>query len=182
MRLTDQVPVAGVGVDAVGVDAVVPVAGVPVAGVPVAGVGVAGVGVDAVDVARLRRVLDRRPGLVHRLFTAGEVAYATAARDPAQRLAARFAAKEATMKVLGVGIGAVSWHDVEVVRQERGRPTLTLSGRAERLGTGLAIGCWHLSLTHTALVAVATVLAERQPSDAPAAGARPIPPERAILR
>ena len=59
-----------------------------------------------VDVERFRRVLERRPGIVDRLFTEGERADAGRQRDPAQRLAARFAAKEAVMKALGTGVGA----------------------------------------------------------------------------
>ena len=77
---------------------------------------VVGVGVDAVDVERFRRVLDRRRHLAERLFTGGERAYAGAASDPVPRLSTRFAAKEATMKALGVGLGAFPFADVEVVR------------------------------------------------------------------
>ena len=77
---------------------------------------VVGVGVDAVDVDRFRRVLDRRAHLAERLFTGGERAYARAASDPVPRLSTRFAAKEATMKALGVGLGAFPFADVEVVR------------------------------------------------------------------
>jgi phosphopantetheine--protein transferase-like protein len=68
--------------------------------------GVVGVGVDAVDVDRFRLALRRRPRLADRLFTDGERADVAATRDPAERLAARFAAKEATMKALGSGLGS----------------------------------------------------------------------------
>jgi len=126
---------------------------------------VVGVGVDTVDVARFRRVLERRPGLAGRLFTEAERADVSRGGDPAERLAARFAAKEATMKALGRGIGAFALRDVEVVRaggtgSGRGAPTLRLAGGAERLAAERSVERWHVSLSHTALVATAVVVAE----------------------
>ncbi len=127
--------------------------------------GVVGVGVDLVDVDRFRRVLARRPGLADRLFTAGERADAAAAADPAERLAARFAAKEATMKALGEGLGAFALRDVEVVRSTtpgaaRGRPSLRVSAGAAALADRRGVTRWHVSLSHTASMAVAMVVAE----------------------
>jgi holo-[acyl-carrier protein] synthase len=113
----------------------------------------AGLGVDAVDVERFRHSLSRTPGLAERLFTPGELAYAEAKRDPAPSLAARFAAKEAVMKALGVGLGAFGFHDVEVVRADSGEPSLVLRGRAAELAGGQL----RLSLTHTAITAIAVV-------------------------
>jgi holo-[acyl-carrier protein] synthase len=121
---------------------------------------VLGLGIDTVDVDRFRAVLARRPGVAGRLFTAGELAYAGRAADPAPRLAARFAAKEAAMKALGVGLGAFGFHEVEVARASSGEPSLVLSGTAARLASQRGVGKWWLSLTHTALVAQAVVLAE----------------------
>ena len=129
---------------------------------------VVGVGVDAVDVDRFRRLLRRRPGLAGRLFTDGERADVAATADPAERLAARFAAKEATMKALGSGIGAFALRDVEVVRAggqgaTRGAPSLRLSAAAARLADERRVTRWHVSLTHTATVAMAVVVAEGEP-------------------
>jgi holo-[acyl-carrier protein] synthase len=121
---------------------------------------VVGIGVDAVDLDRFRALLARRPRLSFRLFTDDERAYASRAADPTARLATRFAAKEATMKALGVGLGAFSFVDVEVVRSGLGPPHLVLSGGAEELARVAGVGRWHLSLTHTDLVAMASVLAE----------------------
>jgi len=123
--------------------------------------GIEGVGVDAVDVARFRRVLARRPALAGRLFTRAERDYAAASADPAPRLAARFAAKEAVLKALGVGLGAAGFREVEVARREGGRPALVLSGRAAALARARGVGRWHVSLSHTETVAVASVVAER---------------------
>ncbi|MGP8060494.1 MAG: holo-ACP synthase [Acidimicrobiales bacterium] len=131
-----------------------------------AGAGVVGVGVDAVDVDRFRRVLDRRPGIARRLFTEGERADATRSADAAPRLAARFAAKEATMKALGRGIGAFALRDVEVVRARAtgsaaGAPSLRLGPGAAAVARDRRVDRWHLSMTHTAHLAVAVVVAER---------------------
>jgi len=122
--------------------------------------GVRGIGVDAVDVVRFRRVIERRPGIVDRLFTETEQAYAHRSRDPGPRLAVRFAAKEAVLKALGVGVGGAGFRDVEVVRSDSGEPGLALSGRAAALSVGRGVARWHLSLTHTDTIAVATVVAE----------------------
>lgn len=121
----------------------------------------AGVGVDAVDLPRFRRVLARRPRIVHRVFTEGERAYAQRFADPSSRLAARFAVKEAVMKALGVGLGAFRLRDVEVGRLESGAPTVVLHGSAAELATQRGVARWHVSLTHSEAVAVAVVVAER---------------------
>lgn len=122
---------------------------------------VVGVGIDAVDVERFRTVLGRRAGFAQRVFTAAERAEASARRDPVPGLAARFAAKEAVMKSMSVGLGAFDFADVEVVRGEGGAPALTVRGRAAELAEARAVGGWHVSLTHTATVAMAIAVAYR---------------------
>jgi phosphopantetheine--protein transferase-like protein len=118
---------------------------------------VIGVGIDAVDVERFATVLARRPSMAERLFTDGERADASGS---VPRLGARFAAKEAVMKALGVGLGAFKLRDVEVVRLASGAPTLRLHGAAAALADACGVRRWHVSLTHTALTAQAVVLAE----------------------
>jgi holo-[acyl-carrier protein] synthase len=116
-----------------------------------------GLGIDAVDITRFARVLERRPALATRLFTHEERAYAAGLADPAPALAARFAAKEAAMKALGVGLGAFAWSDVEVVRRDSGAPALVVTGRAEALARGQGVAGWLVSLTHTETLASAVV-------------------------
>ena len=116
-----------------------------------------GVGIDAVDVARFSRVLDRRPGFAERVFTPLERSSCGGAPE---RLAARFAAKEATMKALGVGLGAFGFHDVWVERHPSGRPLLRVVGKAGELAAAAGVCRWHVSLTHTDVVAEAVVVAE----------------------
>ena len=122
---------------------------------------VIGVGIDAVDVERFRTVLGRRSAFAERVFTAAERAEAAARHDPVPGLAARFAAKEAVMKSLSVGLGAFDFADVQVVRGESGAPALTVTGRAAELAAARAVGGWHVSLTHTATVAMAIAVAYR---------------------
>ncbi len=121
-------------------------------------VNVVSVGIDAVEVERFRAVIGRRPTIVERLFTDAERGYAARFPDPAERLAARFAVKEATMKALGVGLGAFRFRDVSVGRYRGGAPYLVLSGAAGELALDRGIGSWLVSLTHTALMAEAIVL------------------------
>ena len=114
-------------------------------------------GTDVVDLDRFRLALQRTPGMVDRVFTDGERAYALRKRDPTERLAARFAVKEATMKALGVGLGAFKFHDVEVVKARSGEPSLRLSGRAIDLAVARGITGWKVSITHSDLIALAVV-------------------------
>ena len=120
---------------------------------------VRGIGVDAVDVERFRRSLERTPTMRTRLFTEVELAYVAPKADPVPSLAARFAAREAVMKAMGVGLGAFGFHDVWVERVASGEPALAVTGPAAALAAERGITRWHLSLTHTALVAIAYVVA-----------------------
>lgn len=118
-----------------------------------------GIGIDAVEVDRFRSVLARRPTLAERVFTPGERSYVAGSADPVPRLAARFAAKEAVMKALGVGLGAFAFHDVEVVSEPSGAPSLRLTGRAAALASSRGVVDWRVSLAHTASSAHAVAVA-----------------------
>ncbi len=119
-----------------------------------------GIGIDLVDIDRFRRSLERTPSMRARLFTADELEYVAPQRDDAASLAARFAAREAVMKALGLGLGAFGFHDVWVERAESGAPTLTVTGTALRLAEEAGVRRWHLSLTHSDTTAGAYVVAE----------------------
>ncbi|HZT67283.1 MAG TPA: holo-ACP synthase [Acidimicrobiales bacterium] len=130
--------------------------------------GLLALGMDVVEVPRFRRVLARRPRLADRVFTEAEKAYGMRARDPAQRLAARFAAKEATMKALGVGLGGFSFREVEVVKARSGAPSLALTGRAAELAARRGVRAFRVTLTHTDLMAAAVVVALAEEPEVPA--------------
>jgi len=118
-----------------------------------------GIGIDAVDIARFRDLLSRRPNLRTRLFTPEELASLAERSDDAPSLAARFAVREATMKALGVGLGAFDFHDVSVHSADSGAPELVVTGRALELATNRGVDGWHVSITHTDSVAMAVVAA-----------------------
>lgn len=119
-----------------------------------------GIGIDTVEVQRFRESLERTPALMDRLFTEGEQAYGLNHQDSGPSLAVRFAAKEATMKALGVGLGAFDFHDVEVVKADSGAPLLNVTGRAAELAAQQGVTTWKVSLSHTCSIATAVVFAE----------------------
>jgi holo-[acyl-carrier protein] synthase len=114
---------------------------------------IVGVGIDVVEIARLTRALQRTEGLAARLFTERE------RKLPVRSLAARFAAKEAVAKALGVPPG-LHWTDAEVVTGPRGRPELRVYGTVAAAADWLGVQRWHLSLSHDGGVATAVVIAE----------------------
>ena len=118
-----------------------------------------GIGIDAVDIERFRGVLARRPSMRQRLFTSAELESLSQRSDDVASLAARFAVREATMKALGVGLGAFDFHDVSVHKDPSGAPMLRVAGRAETLARQNGIEGWHVSITHTDSVAMAVVAA-----------------------
>lgn len=119
------------------------------------------VGTDLIEIARIRRALERYPTFRERCFTEAERAYCESRPNPAQHYAARFAGKEAVGKALGFGVArAFAWRDVEIAG--RPKPTVRLSGRVERWAEHVGAGPIDLSLTHSReLAAAVCVVAPR---------------------
>ncbi len=113
------------------------------------------IGLDLLEIERLERALKRRPRLAERLFSDAERSYAAARPRPAQHLAARFCAKEAVAKALG--LGGWSFRDVEVIATGAA-PEVRLRGDAERRARALGVHCT-VSLTHTGVTAGAVAIA-----------------------
>jgi holo-[acyl-carrier protein] synthase len=121
---------------------------------------VVGVGVDLVDLERFATVLARTPSIVGRMFTPAEQRYAEAKADPTERYAARFAAKEAVMKSLGVGVVHVPLADIEIERDEdSGAPSVQLHRRAAEVAVERGVDRCLVTLTHTDTAAEAVALA-----------------------
>ncbi len=119
-----------------------------------------GVGIDLTPVDRMARLLERYPQRsAERLFTQREQAYCWARARPAEHFAARFAAKEATLKALGVPEG-LSWHELEVVSRSGAPPVLELHGRAKEAARSCGMTRAHLSLSHAGGQATAIVILE----------------------
>jgi len=120
-------------------------------------------GVDLVEITRVERVLTRYGDrFLERVFTPAEVLYCRA--RPAE-LAARFAAKEAISKALGVGVRMISrdginWREAEIVGDMRGKPLVRLHGRAAERAAELGLSEWAVSLSHTREHAIAFVVAQ----------------------
>ena len=116
-----------------------------------------GLGIDAVSVPRFRDALERTPTLKTRVFTAQELDSLATRKDLAPGLAARFAVREATMKALGVGLGAFDLQDVSIRSRASGSPELIVTGRAAEIARQQGVTSWHVSLSHTHDMAVAVV-------------------------
>ena len=120
-----------------------------------------GLGVDIVEIARMRRVMERTPSFAAKVFTEAERAYCESKANPTTHYAARFAAKEAVCKALGTGIlvDGMRMTDVEVVRDSRGKPTVALHVQAAARAKDQGVLDIPLSLTYTHSVAVANAVA-----------------------
>ena len=120
---------------------------------------ITGLGVDIVEIGRMRDALARRPRMKERIFSEEERAYCEKRNRPEIHYAMRFAAKEAVLKALGTGFSGVRFRDVEVLRDERGRPVPKLSGRAAEIAEAAGVVEMHLSLSFTHANAVASAVA-----------------------
>lgn len=118
-------------------------------------------GIDLVDRSRIEQMLDRHgTRFMDRVFTATEQAYARANRDKIEKLAGRFAAKEAILKLMGTGWrGKIAWTDIEVVNNPAGQPEVTLTGEVQKVARKLGVEHISVSITHTANFAIASAVA-----------------------
>ncbi len=123
---------------------------------------VLGIGTDLAEVSRIERTVSQfGERFLARVYSGSELSYALSKANAAERLAARFAAKEAGMKAIGTGWSqGVTWHDFEVVNAPSGRPSLRLTGKAEQIAQRMGVKRVSLSLTHTATLAFAVVILE----------------------
>ncbi len=121
-----------------------------------------GTGTDLCEVDRIREAAERYGSrFLERIYTPGEQAYVERKANRWERYAARFAAKEAGMKALGTGWRkGVRWQDFEVINLPSGRPTLRLHGVAKEIAEAQGVQKIHLSLTHTAQMALAIAIFE----------------------
>ena len=120
-----------------------------------------GIGLDLVDIQRLAKSIEQGgQSFLDRIFTVAEQVYCNGGSRPHEHFAARWAAKEASMKVLGTGwSGGVAFTDFEVSNDSNGRPYLTVTGVAATVASEMGIAEWQLSLSHTVTTAGAVVQA-----------------------
>jgi len=126
-----------------------------------------GIGTDIVEPARIKKSLERfGDKFLKRVFTSNEQKYCAQKKEPWQNLAARFAAKEAFLKAFGTGLrGRMRWRDIEVVRNDLGKPSIKLSGYLKQQMDIKKISKIHLSLSHIEQTALGYVVIEHESSN-----------------
>lgn len=114
-------------------------------------------GIDIVEIQRVRNAITRHGNrFLARVFTPVELEDCCGS---VSSLAVRFAGKEAVAKAIGTGIGVVSWRDIEISRESNGAPKLILYGNAARIAENQGLRTWSISLSHTNVLAIASVVA-----------------------
>jgi holo-[acyl-carrier protein] synthase len=118
-------------------------------------------GIDLVDCPRIEQMMQRHgERFVKRVFTAAERAYAEANKNQIEKLAGRFAAKEAILKLMGTGWrGKIAWTDIEIINNSVGQPEVTLGGEVKKIADKLGVKHISVSITHTANFAIASAVA-----------------------
>ena len=111
------------------------------------------IGVDIIEINRVKKAVDRwGKRFLERVFTSEEIRLYAGKN---QSLAARFAAKEAVLKALSICNNGINWHEIEVLSDSRGKPTITLAGKAREAARTMAVDCLDVSLSHSEHYAVA---------------------------
>ncbi|NLM97751.1 MAG: holo-ACP synthase [Halanaerobiaceae bacterium] len=119
-----------------------------------------GLGVDLVDIKRIEELINKRgQAFLEKVFTLREIEYCESKAARYQHYAARFAAKEAVVKMLA-GAEGIGWKDIEVLKAGNGKPELVLSGQARKAADRLGIKRLHLSISHEKELAIAQVIGE----------------------
>ena len=121
-------------------------------------------GIDLVDFPRIEEMVEKHGNrFLDRIFTANEQAYAASNRNRTEKLAGRFAAKEAILKLMGTGWrGKIAWTDIEIITNAAGRPEVKLYGEVEKIAENLGVEQISISITHTANFAIASAVALRK--------------------
>jgi len=121
-----------------------------------------GHGIDLVDNRRIADLIQKHgERFLARIFTSTERAYADSSKKRnIEHYAARFAAKEATLKAIGTGWrNGIAWTDIEIVREPSGKPNIILTGKAAEIAHQQGISAWQISISHTETHAIASVIA-----------------------
>lgn len=118
-------------------------------------------GTDIVEINRIKEAAENNPKFIERILTPREIALLETKCYRSASLAASFAAKEAVSKLLGTGIGEVSWHEIEILNNSKGAPYVLLSGKAKEISTQMDIDEIFISITHDKRTAFANVIGQK---------------------
>lgn len=122
-----------------------------------------GIGTDIFDVRRMKRAMDQDSGFLESVFTSDEIAYCIRLKNGHQNFAARFSAKEAFLKALGIGWrNGISFREIEIFNDEMGKPNIRLTGTSREIAEANGISAIHVSLSHSADYATAYVILEKE--------------------
>ncbi len=124
-------------------------------------------GIDLVDFPRIEKMVAQHgERFLNRVFTSVEQSYAQSNKNKVEKLAGRFAAKEAVLKLMGTGWrGKIAWTDIEVVNNDAGQPEVSLDGEVKKIAEKLGIKHISVSITHTANFAICSAVALRQSNE-----------------
>ncbi len=124
---------------------------------------IVGIGIDLIEIERIRAVYARHSKrFAHRILTTAEHHYVMRFAEPSQRLAGRWAAKEAALKALGTGLAdGIGWKDVEILPDPQGKPHLYFHGKARDRAVDLHAEFAHVTITHSDSLAMAQVILEK---------------------
>ena len=120
---------------------------------------VKGIGIDIIEISRIKKAVEKSDRFVKRLFTENEIDYFKSKNMKAESIAGNFAAKEAVVKALGTGLRGFKWTDIEVLRDELGKPVVYLHNGAKKVATDRGINEVMLSISHCKEYAVANGVA-----------------------
>lgn len=123
------------------------------------------IGIDIIEIDRIKELLDgdHEDRFLKRVYTPKEIEYCTVEHSfKYNSLAARYAAKEAVSKALGTGVGDISWTDIEIVNDDKGKPMINLYNKAKKLADSQNIKEIHISLSHSKTLAFASAHIEHK--------------------
>lgn len=123
---------------------------------------IAGTGIDIIEINRIDAIVKRNPKFLDRVFTPGEIEYFNSRGQNPCHIAGTFAAKEAVLKALGLGLRGIKWTDIEIVRKSSGKPWVMLHGNAAVAAQRLQIWKMNISISHGKEYAVAQAVAESE--------------------
>jgi len=118
-----------------------------------------GIGIDIIEIERIKDAILSKTRFKNRFFTEGEIAYCELHKSPWAHYAGRFAAKEAIVKALGTGFRGFKWQDIEIVKDELGKPKVVLHNQANKLAQEEGITEIMISISHSRDYAVANAVA-----------------------